>query len=150
MYVLQTPPSKLTTVDKTIYKDRNSIFIGLVQRVIIMKKHERMRSSIEFRCPYSFIQKVDEYVEQGRFSNDSEAYRALIQRGMQVEDILIIKNDPQRNSEFESKMKSILKFENLEQNLETCSETELRAIKDLTDIILNKKLHQSLLQIRES
>ena len=115
-----------------------------------MKKHERMRSSIEFRCPHSLIEKVEGYVDSGRFANDSEAYRSLIQRGMQVEDILIIKNDPERSQEFEAKMKSLLKFDNLEQTLETCSETELRAIKDLTDIILNKKLHQSLLHVKES
>lgn len=114
-----------------------------------MKKHERMRSSVEFRCSHSLIQKVEEYVESGRFANDSEAFRSLIQRGMQVEDILIIRNDPERNEEFESKMRSILKLDNMENALETCNETELRAIKDLADIILNKKLHQSLLHVKE-
>lgn len=115
-----------------------------------MKKQERLRGSIEFRAPFSMIQKVEKYVEANRFPNESEAYRSLLQRGMEVEDLLIIRNDPEKNAEFESKMQSIFKVGEIENIVKNCSEEEIKAVKFILDNHLNQKAKQLLLKVTES
>lgn len=121
-----------------------------IRQLSKVKKQERLRGSIEFRAPFSMIKKVEEYVDANRFSNESEAYRSLMQRGMEVEDLLIIKNDPEKNAEFETKMKSIFKLGEIEKIVKNCSEEEIKAVKFILENDLNHRAKQLLLKITES
>ncbi len=114
-----------------------------------MKKHERLVANIGLRLPFSMVNTVTSLVESAKYPTEAEAFRVMIGRGLQIEELLAIKNDPQRNKEFEAKMKNILREGDLEKELETYTEDELRSIRFLADNILNKKVHQSILHVKE-
>ena len=98
---------------------------------------------IQFHLPVSIAQKILTNVGKGKiFKNKSEAYRTLLQRGLQLEKLRDIGNDPEKKQKFEELLRSVVTQKHDRRTFETMEVEDLENIIFLATEVKNKKVEQ--------
>lgn len=113
-----------------------------------MQATKKYLGSITLRFPIEDLIIIDKEVTDGKFSDRSDAIRSRYLKGIELESLIEIQQDPERKAQFEVKLQEILKNETMEQFMDTCDETVLRAIRFYADAKLNAKVKQEILNLK--
>lgn len=110
---------------------------------------EDLTCSFEIRLPHSIMMQIMEMSGRGKtFKSKSEALRVMITRGLQVEALAKIYTDPDKKTEFESKLELLVKGKNLAELAETMTVTEIESAQFVLANIKNKKIQQLILDVK--
>lgn len=105
--------------------------------------------SVTIRLSYSLRKKLIKSMKKngGVFADMSEAARAMLQRGFNLEDLKKIANDPTKKAEFESKIKKLLVQKHTKTVLEGLTATEFGALKLALQLEDEKRVKQLVLDL---
>lgn len=107
-----------------------------------------LSTSITVRMPVSMALKVFFSVGKGKkFKDKSEACRTYMLRGLQLEKLRDIGNDPEKKKKFEDLLRSVVTQKHDRRTFETMEVEDLENIIFLATEVKNKKVEQLMLSV---
>lgn len=110
--------------------------------------NEDLLCTITLRLPYSMASQLATLSGKNKpFKDKSDCGRTMISRGLQVEALMKIYNDPHKKTEFESKLSALVKNKNIAEVGETMLVGEIESAIFVLTNIKNKKIQQLILEV---
>lgn len=107
-----------------------------------------LSTTITIRMPVSLALKIFSNVGKGKkFKDKSEACRTHMLRGLQLEKLRDIANNPDKKKKFEELLKSVITEKHDRRNFETMEIEDIENIIFLATEVKNKKVEQLMLSV---
>lgn len=109
---------------------------------------DTFRITLTARISRSMDDSIMYLVQNKSYSDYSNAVRSLIDKGLQVHQLQEIQKDPEKQKEFDAKLKDLLNAENMEALAQTMTLDQLKAAKFIFSQIEEKKLKQLMFNMQ--
>ena len=107
-----------------------------------MKKRNR-KDTISVRMPTELLDKLDDEVEEKKFIDRSKAIVKRVEDSYDLDNLMEIAKDPERQKEINEKIESMMASKSIEKTLETMSIKERNALIFYAKILNDKAITQT-------